>query len=235
MSSIKRVGLLVVSFCALILITVSANSAELLIHNFDDGTFGPFSPSGAPVTAFVVPDGEPDYVGDRVGLIDDPRGGFQVVMQITTGGALALLPALHAHDTIEWEVDSATYTGDFLNNFVVFQTHDGSQSPPGPGFTVLDGSARFMNATTADQTYSHNYKTGNGGVFLDTIDPDKDGDIFEHGYTFFNIFIIQQVGDGQTSTVGYDNFRLTAVPEPTSAMLLLVGAAVAAFTGRRRG
>jgi hypothetical protein len=193
--------------------------ADYMLHDFQDGTFGPFNLEGAPIVGAVIADNEPDFVGDRAALINDPNGGFQVVLVYPN--ATSILPQLHANDTIEWEVDSATYTGDFVNNFVVFQSNDPI------GFNVLDGSNQFMNITTADQTYTHNYGAGEGRTILNTIDPDHDGDINEHGFTFFNVFVIQQAGDGQSSTLGYDDFRLTGevIPEPTSVVLLALASA----------
>jgi hypothetical protein len=229
MSSNYRLGAFLLSLCAAAFGSTSVCKAETIIHDFQNGTFGPFNVQGAPVVGAVVADNEPDFAGDLVGFISDPDGGFQTVMQMTTGGTLALLPALHANDTIEWEVDSATYTGDFANNHVVFQSNDPI------GFNVLDGSAQFMSVTTADQTYRHTYGTGEGRTILNTIDPDHDGDINEHGFTFFNIFIIQQAGDGQSSALAYDDIRLTTlVPEPTSVMLFVLGSVLAIAT-RSRG
>jgi hypothetical protein len=228
MSLFSRLASLLMVAC-LLSGAASLSMADVIIHDFQDGTFGPWNPAGAPVIAAVVPDSEPDFAGDRAGLVFDPDGGFQVAMTMTTGPALALLPALHANDTFEWEVDTSSYGGDFLGNHLVFQ------SGGSIGFNVLDGSFNFMAVTNDDQTYSHNYGAGEGRTILDTIDPDHDGDIFEHGFEFFNIHIIQQVADNQNSSVAYDNIRLTGeIPEPSCTLLLMTSGVAAVLQRRKR-
>lgn len=224
MMSRVKFGLHMLSLCIAAIVTASLAPGEVIIHDFQDGTFGPWGPAGAPISAAVVADTEPDFDGDLVGILNDPDGGFQTIMSLSTGSTLALLPALHANNIFEWEVDSAEYGGDFLNNHLVFQTNT-IEGNPLSGFNVLDGSARFMNNTTEDQLYSYNYNSEGGGegrAFLNMIDPDQDG-ILAPGFTFFNIFVIQQVADGQSSTVRYDDFRLR-VPEPATTALLAAGA-----------
>jgi hypothetical protein len=223
---------LIVGAAAVAGLAVSA-SAQVLISDFQSGTFDTvFVNSGdARITNAAVVSGN-DGAGDFAATITAepapapaPQNQFVPVLRFNAANFLA---EFHANDSIEFELESVNYTGDFLNTFVVFQANGGV------GFVTLNGSAQFSENGATDVAYAYNYELegdGQGRTILDTIDSDRDGTL-DDGFTFFNVFLVQQVGNGETSTVVYDDIRLTVIPEPATAGL--IGLAGLGLLRRRR-
>lgn len=205
-----------------------------LIHDFDDQSLGPLIASAGGTTTIIPGTGGPT---DYAAQVEDAGGGFTAVLNID---GEALLQELHANTTITWDIESAVWSGGFNNNHVVFQSN-----LPGAlgGFNTLANSALgFYPSGTTNRTYTYNYDNQNGNVaggtgegrqILNALDGDKDGVIDPgSGATFFNVFIIQQTGGGESSTFVYDNIAL--IPEPSGALLMLLGMSCAMKFRRRR-
>lgn len=229
---------------AALLAPAAAVHGQFKLADFDGTNF--FNISGdARVTGtigvFPNPYGDTAFTGNQLKITTAPTATesshFVPVMNVAFPGGTAaeraaspLFNAFLNLQTIQFNrftLGTDGNTGWGMNNHIVFQT----DAAPGLGFYTVPGSAQYLSpdgsSDPGQRLYSFNFSQDA------TVAAGLAAWAAGQG-SFFNFWIIQQGPDGQgnKSTIYYDNIAL--VPEPSTYAVLLGAAVLGLVLVRRR-
>jgi hypothetical protein len=217
----------------------SSAKANVVFGNFEDGMFDgfgylsnsmgvqPFPASPGPTASIITPGSG----GDLTHVLDLSGTGFN---QGQSGGAAlgydfkanGLATEFMNDDQLsfDWEVAPSSTSSGYsqLYNIVL--------NAPGGGFKTVAGSSNpSPNLGTGTVNQNPGYT---GQVNHVVINYDSYKALITANPSYLQLGIQTNVGGGAPPDIYFDNFTLTAIPEPAS--LSLLGIAGAALLGRRR-
>lgn len=212
----------------------SAARAQTVFANFEDGTtdgFGTFTNTGVTANTFSAPTAgaviTPGSGGDTTKVFDFTAPGYNGGVNSSTVGSdlgydfvpNGFLAQFLANDviTFQWEVAPGTESSGYAQFYNIIL------NGPGAGYHTVGGSAGTTDTALATVTGTVNQYPGFSGQ-VNTVSINYDG--FKAALTANPSYVqfgFQTNDANPPSDFYFDNFTLSAVPEPASLGVAAIG------------